>query len=392
LTAYFGQATTTPPPDVDINILANNLLPNTNLSGFGGSALFNEFISKTYSVKAGTFLQRDIFTISALNGLNIRNLTLNHNNSDVIRSLSWTPQGSDTLNKTIYIDYSLNGMPSSDQSVIINISGTTATTTTTTTTTCPPCQLTVDIVNNLDNVYLLYNGIAYRKSDPNLQIVIDACSNSQVSSRSISFFTENGYVYYSPNKPTPTKVSGTTLNVESALFSQSNGHIQVGWSNIGCLVGTDYSATYRLDGNPVVPTTTTTTTSPPICDGEISILCEQTLQCFEDPNDITSCIPNLSLSSQKLIAATCCNLTEDEILARVFDFFGQAYISGQSTLEDIPTLVSLCSSTVSEAFGDCAAKDTDGNCNETILTKSLTFSHNGQNIIFCEDPGGNPLP
>ena len=84
-------------------------------------------------------------------------------------------------------------------------------------------------------------------------------------------------------------------------------------------------------------------------------------------------------------------MTEDEIVQRVFDFFGETW-SSNSKLEDIPSLLNECSTTVTEAFGDCASKDSDGNCNETILTKPVAINFNGSTVIYCTLPSQNPLP
>ena len=84
-------------------------------------------------------------------------------------------------------------------------------------------------------------------------------------------------------------------------------------------------------------------------------------------------------------------MTEAEQVQRVFDFFGETW-SFNSKLEYIPALLNECSNTVTEAFGECAAKDSDGNCNETILTKPVAINFNGSTVIYCTPPSQNPLP
>ena len=391
--AYFGDVTTPPPEDIDVNILANNNMDNARLTGFSQTAETDEFISKTYTQKAGTSFFNASFTMRALNGLHIDSLTINHDNSNVINSITYSPIGNPSTTKTIYVDF-VSSFPSPDQSVIIDIDGTTVTTTTTTTTTCPPCQLTLDVTNDINDVRFTYGGISYRKGDPNIPIVYDVCSTNSQTSRQITYYTENNKVYYStsnPLKPLANYISGENLTVSVNRNNNTSGTITFSWNHLNCTTGQAYASAYKFDGNPSNTTTTTTTTQTPFCDDEIQVLCEQTLHCVSDPNDEDACIPSLSLSSQKLIAVTCCNMTEDEIVQRVFDFFGETW-SSNSKLEDIPSLLNECSTTVTEAFGDCASKDSDGNCNETILTKPVAINFNGSTVIYCTLPSQNPLP
>lgn len=391
--AYFGDTTTAPPEDIDVNVRANNNMDNARLTGFSQTAETDQFISKTYTQKEGTTFFNTTFTMRALDGLHIDTLTLNHDNNDVISNLTYSPLGNPSLTKTISVDF-VNSFPSSDQSVIIDIDGTTVTTTTTTTTTCPPCQLTLDVENDINDVRFVYNGISYRKGDADLQIVYDVCATDNQTSKTIQYYTENNKVYYTnctPLKPAATKISGETLTVSVNRNSNTAGTITLSWNHLNCTTGQAYTSEYKFDGDPCSTTTTTTTTQTPFCDDIIEVLCEQTLHCVSDPNDDDACIPNLSLSSQRLITATCCNLTETEQMQRVFDFFGETWNSN-SKLEDISALLNECSNTVTEAFGECAAKDSDGNCNETILTKPVPINFNGSNVIYCTPPSQNPLP
>jgi len=400
--AYFGDSTTTPPPECDVNVIANNNMDNARLTGFSQTAETDEFLSKTYTQRQGTIFLNTNFTIRALNGLNIDSLTINHDNNDVINGITYSPIGTPSLTKNISVDF-VSSFPCPDQSVTIDIDGTTVTTTTTTTTTCPPCQLTLDITNDINDVYFRHNGgAAYRKGDADLQIIYDVCSNNTTTSKRVDYYTENNKVYYpdsNPLKPVASKTSGQNidsvsdknLTVTVNRTSNTAGYITFVWSHLNCNTGDAYAAAYTLDGDPQSTTTTTTTTQTPFCDDTIEILCEQTLHCETDPNDENNCIPNLSLSSQQLVAVTCCNMTETAILQRVFEFFGQTW-SSSSSLEDIPALLSECSSTVTEAFGDCAAKDSDGNCNDTVISKVVPINHNGSNTILCTLPSENPLP
>lgn len=390
--AYFGDSTTAPPEDCDVNVIANNNMNNARLTGFSQTAETNQFISKTYTQTEGSNFSNTSFTMRALNGLHIDTLTLNHDNSNVINNLTYSPMGNPSTTKTISVDF-VSSFPC-DESVTIDIDGTTVTTTTTTTTTCPPCELTLDVINDLNDVRFTYGGISYRKGDPNLQIVYDVCSTNTQTTKTFYYYTENNKVYYSnsnPLKPSATYISGENLNVSVNRNGNTSGTITLTWNHLGCTTGQAYASAYKFDGNPSNTTTTTTTTQTPFCDDIIEVLCEQTLHCVSDPNDEDACIPNLSLSSQRLITATCCNMTETEQMQRVFDFFGVTW-SFSSKLEDIPALVNACSTTVTEAFGECAAKDSDGNCNETILTKPVAINFNGSNVIYCTPPSQNPLP
>ncbi len=391
--AYFGDSTTAPPEECDVNVLANNNMNNARLTGFSQTAETNQLISKTYTQIEGTNFSNTSFTMRALNGLYIDTLTLNHDNSSVINNLTYSPVGNPSLTKTISVDF-VSSFPCPDQSVTIDIDGTTVTTTTTTTTTCPPCQLTLDVENDINDVRFVYNGITYRKGDADLQIVYDVCSSNTQTSRQITYYTENNKVYYSnsnPLKPSAHYISGENLTVNVSRSNNTSGTIVLTWNHLGCTTGQAYASAYKFDGNPSNTTTTTTTTQTPFCDDIIEILCEQTLHCVSDPSDESACIPSLSLSSQRLITATCCSMTEAEQVQRVFDFFGETW-SFNSKLEDIPALLNECSNTVTEAFGECAAKDSDGNCNETILTKPVAINFNGSTVIYCTPPSQNPLP
>lgn len=396
LTAYRGLKTTPKPEDVEVNIKVNNFLENSSLAGFDNPvqiALYDEFISATKIGKPGESLFTEDFTITALNGLNISNLILTHDNNDLISSLNWAPQGSASVNKNIYASFVGGTFPPSDEAVTINVSGTLVTTTTTTTTTCPPCDLNLSIVNNLNDVYFRFDGgPAYRKTDNDLEVAINICEGSQKSTN-VNYYTENGKIYVNPDKPIASYISGETLAVAVVRQTNTTGYIQFTWDGSDCETGTGYDSKYEITNDPSSTTTTTTTTEPPFCDDEINIFCEQTLKCVPNPNDPSECIPDLQLSSQRLIAVTCCtSLSDTEILTRVFDFFNLTYGIDGSQLEDIPALSSSCPSSVSSAFGDCAFQDSSGECNDTILTLPISINNNGQTVIYCTPAAENPLP
>ena len=71
--------------------------------------------------------------------------------------------------------------------------------------------------------------------------------------------------------------------------------------------------------DPVPTTTTSTTTTPEPCNDLIQIICEQTLICSEDADG--NCQAALPVS-QTVKYATCCDIDEATVMARIRDAKG----------------------------------------------------------------------
>jgi hypothetical protein len=123
-------------------------------------------------------------------------------------------------------------------------------------------------------------------------------------------------------------------------------------------------------------TTTTTTTLRP-CDNLIYVLCKQTLRCIKTNN---LCVPNLSSSTNEIVLDSCCDLTQEQMLAEFVNVYGNT---------PIVQFGSRCPSTPTSAFSDCASVDSNGNCQDVINYETLA-------TIPCLSsdlpPDINPLP
>ena len=138
---------------------------------------------------------------------------------------------------------------------------------TTSTTPCPTCSMSIDIENNMDNVYLTTssnaNAMEFRKNDALGNLLVYLMASSCVSgtaTKTIYWYTENNTAFYS-NLPSAVYVSGATLTFNTYQDTATTGRIVISWVYTGCSGSS--SSSYRIDNNPVAATTTTTTTSTP---------------------------------------------------------------------------------------------------------------------------------
>jgi len=106
-------------------------------------------------------------------------------------------------------------------------------------------------------------------------------------------------------------------------------------------------------------TTTTTTTTPRPCDNLIYVLCKQTLRCSKIGG---SCLPNLSSSTNEVVLDSCCDLTQQQMLAIFVSTYGNSpSVQFGDRCPTIPT----------SAFSDCPSVDSDGNCQDIINYETL---------------------
>ena len=115
--------------------------------------------------------------------------------------------------------------------------------------------------------------------------------------------------------------------------------------------------------DPVPTTTTSTTTTPEPCNDLIQIICEQTLICSEDADG--NCQAALPVS-QTVKYATCCDIDEATVMARIRDAKGAG---ATDTLAQI--YASDCPATTNTLINPCQPKDQDGDCQETIHAANI---------------------
>jgi hypothetical protein len=170
----------------------------------------------------------------------------------------------------------IGGVDGTSDTVTLLVEVTTTTSTTpdptTSTTPCPTCSMSIDIENNMDNVYLTTStsehSTKFRKNDAigNLPVYLTASSCVDgTETKTIYWYTENNTAFYS-NVPIAVFVSGETVTLTTVQDTATSGRIVVSWNYTGC--SGSQSSAYRIDNNPVAATTTTsapttTTTCPP---------------------------------------------------------------------------------------------------------------------------------
>ena len=345
LSAFCGTTTTTPSPDFDYNILIINNVPNTTIS--------RETLLFTSPAKLTPVLPSKTFVITADNPYGITSLSATDNAEEVTVSVGssiTTP----IKNRTITVN--LNSMPVNGGSATVILSGTV---TTTSTTPPPPTEcVTVNIFNNVQNASV--NSAGYLET---FTYEICAAVGTTAGSSSLSRFVQadTGYEWRDSNKPTFTL---TSANPTSAYYDSSIS--RSGSSNTICY----YSVTALIpEGggtinmtmsapDPVPTTTTSTTTTPEPCNDLIQIICEQTLICSEDADG--NCQAALPVS-QTVKYATCCDIDEATVMARIRDAKGAG---ATDTLAQI--YASDCPATTNTLLNPCQPKDQDGDCQETI--------------------------
>lgn len=314
------------------------------------------------------------------------------------------------------VDITLNEMPIGGGFATVTICAPIApTTTTTTTTTKPPYKLTIRFIDNIDNTrldaykkeWLLAAGTHYLE-DAFTYTTEDCCEYRLDVAPS-----GNGpgsvippYTYF--DRPTVAEIVSSTVPNIVRLASPTPGDF-VHLRDISVNRGTNWSGGTRNvltmgeinipvempsfnsevvlrlgvnnhDHNEPDLTTTPTppTTTPEPCDDTIYIICQQVLDCVEDADG--ECQPS-SNSYQQLVYATCCELSESEVMTIVRqhnNFSSQP----ESTLFDM--YGSNCASSNFNFIGPCLPKDISGNCQETIHNKII-------DVVSCP-ASENPLP
>ena len=252
--------------------------------------------------------------------------------------------------------------------------GTTTTTTTTTTTLAPPPTTSTTTTTT--------------EPPPNYTYTLNFTDNIDLGSISPFSLTivhprggsaPIGSVYYYVDQPGYYfATQPTVLNVDppisfSYFFNRIDFYLNSMPENGG-------SQTIMIQGV-AVPTTTTTTTSTTTtsrpCDNLIYVLCKQTLKCLKSGS---SCVPNLSSSTNEVVLDSCCDLTQAEMLALFISEYGNApSVQFSGRCPTIPT----------SAFSDCPSVDSTGNCQDIVNYETLA-------TIQCRSsdlpPDINPLP
>jgi hypothetical protein len=362
---YFGQTTTTPPPEFDFTVLIENNIPNTSVDVTS---------IKFRNIATSSPLPFRRFYLTIAPGLELSGITIT-DNSDFITT-GFRPYSSNSWE----IDVTLSQMPIGGGIATIVLSGNTQTTTTTQ----PPetYPIIVEIFNRLDLVRL--GGVDKNES---VRLSAQGAENALIT-LSVGYSTEQGYEYRDFNRPSINIISQSTEGMVS-LTGDNAISVQRGtnFNNNGNFNGIVYVPVRvpQLGGNveldltlpePVAVTTTTTTTTAEPCDFSIYIICQQALDCVENANG--ECVPS-NRSTQRLLYSTCCNINDTEIMDKIRQYKN---VPSSATLESI--YGSFCPSSNFEFLAPCLPKDLDGQCQETLHNEII-------DVIPCFF-SSNPLP
>lgn len=408
LSTYFGTPTTTLPPEYEYTIFIVNTIPDTEVYYADTNNITNGFKIKGTTIDGPLIRTIRIQTVGS-NRIFDGNITVEDTATEITTDIR-------TINDfSKYIDITLSSMPTAGGFATITISGQTLTTTTTTLAPVPRYNVTVEILDGLNNVYLYPDPVTSYKQ-----------TQSGTAGSIIIFYfnwaTEEGYEYRpdvaiaegsgpgstnpsyqyldrptitwiqyqsSTNpaivklpSPTPNDVGPNEIYVRRGFWNNnwwnidSNTYgtiivpvlVPVGGGKVELILG----------GDPPDATTTPppTTAPPPECDNSIYVICQQVLSCVESGD---GCLPQGSPNSyQQIILSTCCNLTEEEQLSIV------RAANSASSNATLSQMYPNCNPTNFSFIGDCLPKDQDGNCQETIHNQII-------DVISCGS-SENPLP
>jgi hypothetical protein len=238
------------------------------------------------------------------------------------------------------------------------------TTSTTTTTTEPPPNYTYTL-NFVDNIT--------RGSISPLSLSVVFPLNGSVFMGYVNYFSDEAG-YYFATQP-------TVLNALAPISFSHEPWNQRIWFYLNGMPENGGSQTIIIQGQTVPTTTTSTTTTTTTlrpCDNLIYVLCKQTLKCSKAGS---SCLPNLSSSTNEVVLDSCCDLTQAEMLARFVSEYGNT-----------PSVQfgDRCPTMPTSAFSDCPSVDSAGNCQDIINYETLaTISCN---LSLGLPPDINPLP
>ena len=347
LSAFCGTTTTTPSPDFCYNILIINNVPNTTIN--------KETLVFCSPAQSTPVLPCQTLTITANNPYGIDSLSATDNAEEVTVSVGGAIT---TPVKSRVITVCLNSMPVNGGSATVILSGTV---TTTSTTPAPPTEcVTVNVFNNVQNASVNTADYLETFTFNICGVVGQTYSNGGHSWSSRYVNANSGYEWRDSNKPTITL---TSANPTSAYQSSS---ISRSTSNTTCYYGVTVlipegggEVNLTISAPDPVPTTTTSTTTTPIpCNDLIQIICEQTLVCSEDVDGNCQALLHVS---QTVKYATCCDIEEATVMARIRDAKGAG---ATDTLAQI--YAANCPATTSTLLNPCQPKDQDGDCQETI--------------------------
>lgn len=402
---FFGTTTTPPPEEFDFVVFIVNEVPNTSVS-FNG----NIVSAIQYSSIATEFPENNFKTISinaAGNFILNNDITANEDSEYISANI----RSSTSTGKLI--DITLLEMPEGGGSTILTITGSVGTTTTTT----PPPEydVIVSVVSDLiEGAYLDdYVLTTYGPANSLRYVRFIWRTEEGYEYRPDTSPTGNGpgsidppYTFYDrptiteiifetkPNMtrlPTPTPASynasyNNEISVGKGIWWSSGSNINiVGYIYVPVIIpalGGEIKLRLGTNQHPHDEpdlTTTTTTTQPPVpCDNSVYVICQQTLDCQNTPNN--TCEPTAN-SYQTLVLSSCCDLSESEMLD-VVRSYNQS--SSSATLNDMYGL--RCHPSDFEPLALCLPKDLEGNCQETIHNQILE-------VIPCGfQMPNNPLP
>lgn len=389
ITVTYGTTTTPPPPEYDFVVFIQNDAFDVDVVDLNGDPItgfsYTSIATNNPGVERVGFYVRVSDPETAFEDLIIAE------DSDYI--LLGIEQAGSVTQRLVYVY--LTEMPVNGGQATITIVGSAVTTTPAPTTPPPPTyQVIVNITDDLGLVYLdAYTKTFELQAGGPYNVFFTWNTNAGFEYRPSTPATANPYQFYdrptitqiidqdplgmvSLPSPTPNDTNINTISVGRGVYGNwsTNTSGRIGIPIAVPVLGGEI--TLRMSGQEPVPTTTTTTTTTePPCDDTIYVICRQVLNCEE--GDDGNCVPR-SDSYQEVVFSTCCPISDEEALETIRSH-------NQTTETNLNVIYAAdCPQYNFDLLAPCFAKDSRGNCQETIHSEII-------DTIFCI-ASQNPLP